>query len=145
MDEATNIWEDVPDWGRMGARRLIRQPGGGLGASIWDIHPGGESWHHFHHASDELLVVLLGRPTVKTPDGTRELAEGDVLPLPRGPAGARTITNETDAVARVLIVSTNADPDVAEYPDNAKVGIWLHEHERFFRNADAVEHAGPED
>jgi uncharacterized cupin superfamily protein len=145
MDEATNVWEDVPDWGGVGARRLIRQPGGGLGASVWDIHPGGENWHHFHHASDELLVVLRGRPTVTTPEGTRELAEGDVLPLPRGPAGARTIANESDAVARVLIVSTNADPDVAEYPDSGKVGIWLHEHGRFFRDADALEHAGPED
>jgi len=53
--------------------------------------------------------------------------------------------NETDDVVRVLIVSTNADPDVAEYPDTGKVGIitqggdW-HCH----RRADAVEHAGPE-
>jgi hypothetical protein len=45
----------------------------------------------------------------------------------------------------VLIVSTNADPDVAEYPDSGKVGIvgsgtdW-----RFFRQADAAEHAGPD-
>ena len=145
MDEATNIWDDVPDWGGVGARRLIRQAGGGLGASIWDIQPGGENWNHFHHASDELLVVLRGTPTVTTPEGKRELAEGDVLPLPKGPGGARTITNESGAVARVLVVSTNADPDVAEYPDSGKVGIWIHDRGRFFRDADAVEHAGPED
>jgi uncharacterized cupin superfamily protein len=48
-------------------------------------------------------------------------------------------------VARVLIVSTNADPDVAEYPDSGKIGVvgsdagW-----RFFRRGDAAEHAGPE-
>lgn len=143
MDDATNVWDEVPDWGGVGARRLVRA-GAGLGASIWEIHPGGENWNHFHHASDELLIVLRGRPTVRTPEGTRRLAEGDVLPLPRGPEGARAITNETGEVARVVIVSTNADPDVAEYPDSGKVGVWVHEHGRFFRAADAVEHAGPE-
>ena len=44
----------------------------------------------------------------------------------------------------VPIVSTNADPDVAEYPDSGKVGIWIAERGRFFRAGDAVEHAGPE-
>jgi hypothetical protein len=45
----------------------------------------------------------------------------------------------------VLIVSSNADPDVAEYPDFGKVGFvvgggsW-----EFHRHSDAVEHAGPE-
>ena len=37
-----------------------------------------------------------------------------------------------------------ADPDVAEHPDSWKVGIWIDERGRFFRSADAVEHAGPD-
>ncbi len=138
----SNVWDDVPDWGGVGALRLERR--GTLGASIWEIHPGGEDWMHFHHASEELLVVLRGRPTVRTDDGERQLNEGDVLTFPTGPAGAHGIRNETDEVARVLIVSTNADPDVAEYPDSGKVGIWIADEGRFFRTRDAVEHAGPE-
>jgi uncharacterized cupin superfamily protein len=67
-----------------------------------------------------------------------------VLPLPHGPQGDRTITNETSDVVRVLMVSTNMDPEVAEYADSGKVGIWIGEHGRFFRTADALEHAGPE-
>ena len=138
-----NIWDEVPDWGSVGALPLV--PGSpGLGASIWEIHPGGENWNHFHHASDELLIVLRGRPTVRMNDGTRQLAEGDVLPLPRGPESARAITNETGEVARVLIVSTNAAVDVAEYPDSGKVGVWIDGQGRFFRVADAVGHAGPD-
>jgi hypothetical protein len=43
----------------------------------------------------------------------------------------------------VLIVSTNADPDVAEY-DSGKVGIWIGGQSRFFRAGDAVEHGGPD-
>jgi uncharacterized cupin superfamily protein len=143
MSDAVNIWDDVPDWGGVGARRLIRG-GGGLGASIWEISPGGDYWRHFHRGSDELLIVLRGRPTVGTRDGTRQLDEGDVLPLPRGPSGDRTIASETTELVRVLIVSTNVDPDVVEYPDSGKVGIWVEESGRFFHAADAVEHAGPE-
>jgi uncharacterized cupin superfamily protein len=124
--------------------RVDSRAGGGLGASVWEIHPGGDYWRQFHHASDELLIVLRGRPTIGTPDSTWKLNEGDVLPLPRGPKGDRTITNDTVDVVRVLIISTNIDPEVAEYPDSGKVGIWIGDHGRFFRVVDAVEHAGPE-
>jgi uncharacterized cupin superfamily protein len=137
-----NIWDEVPHWGGIGALPLL--PGQrGLGASVWEIHPGRENWNHFHHGSDELLIVLRGRPTVRMNEGIRRLEEGDVLPLPRGAESARAITNETEEVARVLIVSTNADPDVAEYPDSGKVGIWVGGKGRFFRVVDAVDHAGP--
>jgi len=143
VTDAANIWDEVPDWGGIGARRLARA-GPGLGASIWEIHPEGDYWRHFHRASDELLIVLRGQPTIWTPDGTRQLKEGDVLPLPRGQQGDRTIMNHTSDVVRVLMVSTNIDPEVAEYPDSGKVGVWIGEHGRFFRVGDAVEHAGPE-
>jgi hypothetical protein len=46
---------------------------------------------------------------------------------------------------RVLIVSTNADPDVAEYPDTGKIGIITQGGDwQFHRQADAVKHAGPD-
>lgn len=135
----TNVWDEVPDWGGVGALRLERK--GTLGASIWEIHPRGENWNHFHHGSDELLIVLRGSPTVRTSDGVRTLKEGDVLTFPRGPEGAHAITNETDQVARVVIVSTNAAPDVSEYPDVGKVGINTGDDEwRLFRPSDAVEY-----
>jgi hypothetical protein len=44
----------------------------------------------------------------------------------------------------VLIVSTNADPDVTEYPDTGKVGHIVAGELRVHRTSDAVEHAGPE-
>jgi quercetin dioxygenase-like cupin family protein len=139
-----NVWDDVPDWGGVGASRLDRPAECSLGASVWELHPGGENWYHLHHGSEEMVVVLRGTPTLRTPDGERVLAEGDVVVFPRGPAGAKGLRNDSDAPARVLIVSTNADPDVAEYPDTEKLG-WivggeLHVH----RRGDEIEHAGPE-
>jgi uncharacterized cupin superfamily protein len=142
VDDATNLWDEVPDWGGAGARRLIRA-GRGLGGSIWEFQPGEPEFvYHFHHGSDELLVVLRGEPKVRLHDGERILREGDVVPLPRGPEGGRAISNPGNSVVRILMLSSNADPDVAEYPETGKVGIitdsktW-----EFFRRDDAAENA----
>src|SRR3954471_23708708 len=116
-DDARNVWDEVPDWGGVGARRLVRSDLGSLGASLWEFQPGGSQFvYHFQHGSDELLVVLDGEPIVRLHDGDRQLHRGDVVPLPHGPTGGHQIRNESAGIARVLIVSTNLDPDVAEYP-----------------------------
>ena len=140
---AHNVWEDVPDWGGVGALRLERA--GTLGAAVWEFQPGRSQFvYHFHHGSEELLVVLRGAPTVRMHDGDHALREGDVVSFPRGPEGGHQIRNDGDEVARVLIVSTNASPDVAEYPETGKVGINLGGEYRFHRTGDAVDDAGPE-
>jgi uncharacterized cupin superfamily protein len=145
-DEADNVWADIPEWGEgVGARRLVRAPTSSLGASLWELQPGAAQFvYHFHHGTEELLVVLRGSPTVRMHDGDRELAEGDVVPFPRGPEGGHQIRNDGDAPARVLIVAANADPDVAEYPDTGKLAVIVGGKHRFHRASDAVEHAGPE-
>jgi uncharacterized cupin superfamily protein len=145
VSDATNVWDEVPDWGGVGARRLVRAPSSGLGASVWELQPGATQFvYHFHHGSDELLVVLRGRPTVRMHDGDRVLAEGDVVPCPRGPEGGHQIRNDGEETARVLIVSTNVSPDVAEYPDTGKVATIVDGAHRYHRAGDEVEHAGPE-
>lgn len=145
-DEAGNVWDDVPEWGGgVGARRLVRADGGLLNASLWEFAPGaGQFVYHFHHGSEELLVVLRGTPTVRLHDGERVLAEGDVVPFPRGPGGGHQIRNDGEVTARVLIVAANTNPDVAEYPDTGKLAAIVDGRHRFFRTADAVEHAGAE-
>ena len=139
-----NVWDEVPDWGGIGALRLDRADTG-LGASVWELQPGASQFvYHFHHGSDELLVVLRGTPTVRMHDGDRALREGDVVSFPRGPAGGHQIRNDGGDVARVLIVSSNASPDVAEYPETGKVAWIVDGEHHFHRASDAVEHAGPE-
>jgi uncharacterized cupin superfamily protein len=141
---ATNIWDEVPDWGGLGARKLVRSPSNALGASIWEFQPGSTQFvYHFHHGGEELLIVLRGTPTVLMHDGDRVLKEGDVLPFPRGPEGGHQIRNDADAIARVLIVAGHVNPDVAEY-DTGKVATIIDGEHRFHRASDEVEHAGPE-
>jgi uncharacterized cupin superfamily protein len=145
-DDAGNVWDDVPDWGGgVGARRLVRGSGGSLGGSLWEFQPGTTQFvYHFHHGTEELLIVLRGRPTVRMHDGDHALAEGDVVPFPRGPQGGHQIRNDGDSTARVLIVAAHAEPDVAEYPETGKLAAIVEGEHRFHRVAEAIEHAGPE-
>lgn len=93
-----------------------------LGASIWEV-PAGEAAYpyHLHLGEEELVVVLAGRPSLRTPDGWRELDEGEVVAFPRGESGAHQIVNRTAETVRFLAVSTNGDPDIVLYPDSGKV------------------------
>jgi uncharacterized cupin superfamily protein len=67
------------------------------------------------------LVVLRGRPTLRTPEGERELIEGDVACFARGGAGAHQVRNATEEPVRVLMLSTRIAPEIIEYPDSDKI------------------------
>ena len=103
--------------------RIGRQAGSGaLGASLFEVPPGSSTFPlHVHHANEELIVVLDGRPTLRTLEGERELEPGEVVACPAGPRGAHRLDNHGDQPARVLIVSTMVAPEVNEYPDSGKV------------------------
>lgn len=98
-----------------------------LGASLFEVPPGGSTFPlHAHHANEELLVVLAGRPTLRGLNGERELAPGDVAAFPRGREGAHRIDNRGDEPARVLMVSTMHGPDINEFPDSGI--LWARGH-----------------
>lgn len=129
MTRATNIWTD--DWapdddeGLRGVRLLERKPGTRLVAAVWELDPGKDSGpYHVHHATEELLVVLRGRPTLRTPDGERQLDEGDVAHFPPGAPGAHQVLNRSDGVVRYLMAAAHSPLDVIEYVDESKVLVW---------------------
>jgi len=103
--------------------RVGRQAGSReLGASVFELPPGASTFPlHAHHANEELLVVLAGRPTLRTVDAERELEEGEVVAFPTGRDGAHRIDNRTETPVRVLIVSTMIGPEVVEHIDSEKV------------------------
>ena len=67
--------------------------------------------------------MIIGTPTLRTPDGERVLQPWDVAYFVRGPAGTHGLRNDTDKPARVVFFSTVSDPEVAVYPDEDKVGV----------------------
>jgi uncharacterized cupin superfamily protein len=94
-----------------------------LGASLFELPSGTAPFpYHAHYGNEELLIVLRGRPSLRTPEGWRELEEGEVFAFPRGEHGAHQIANFGEPAARMLIVSEMNAPDVVRYPDSNKVG-----------------------
>jgi len=113
----TDEWDPGEDWSGGGGRSKRLPRGPDLGASVYELHPGNWVVYHFHHGSEELMVVLRGRPTLRTGEGSRRLDEGEVVHFPTGPDGAHGLSNETDEPVRFLMASTLHSPEVAEYPD----------------------------
>lgn len=106
-----------------------------IGASMYELEPGDRLWpYHTHHANEEWVIVLRGRPTLRTPEGERELAEGDVVAFPRGEDGAHQISNGTETPLRVLMLSTLLSPDVIEYLDSGKIAAVDAQGKRLFRS-----------
>lgn len=136
-DERASIWRDEWDsagdapWeGGARTRRLPR--GDALGASLYELPPGAPGGaYHFHHGGEELLIVLRGRPTLRTPDGERQLAEGEVVHFRRGPQGAHKCSNPTDETVRYVMVGINASPDAVEYPDTRQLSVMAFTHSQF--------------
>ncbi len=95
-----------------------------LGVSLWEIGPGEAAFpYHFHLAEEELLVVLSGRPSLRTSQGWRELEQGEVVSFPRGERGAHQLHNRSEQPARFLALSTNGEPDAVVYPDSDKIAV----------------------
>jgi uncharacterized cupin superfamily protein len=118
-------WEAEQDRGPFRWRRAYvgRQAGAReLGASVFELPPGGSTFPlHAHYANEELLIVLSGRPTLRTIDEERTLEEGEVVVCPTGRRGAHRIDNRTETPVRVLIVSTMISPEIVEHIDSEKV------------------------
>jgi uncharacterized cupin superfamily protein len=125
-----NVWADEWDFEGAGpgaprgygarAKRLPRGPK--LGASVYELPPGATQVpYHFHHGMEELLVVLRGRPTLRTPEGERQLEEGEAVHFGLGAEGAHQVSNGTNEPVRYVFVSNVVTPEVVEYPDSGKV------------------------
>jgi uncharacterized cupin superfamily protein len=94
-----------------------------LGGSLYELPQGKRLWpYHLHHGNEEWLLVLSGTPTLRDPEGERELAPGDVVAFLRGPEGAHQLINHSGEPVRVLMLSTLIAPEIVEYPDSDKVG-----------------------
>ena len=98
-----------------------------LGGSLYELPPGEKTWpYHYETGCEEWLITVSGRPTLRGPDGERELTPGDVAVFPEGPAGAHQVINHSDEPCRVLLVSSKAPLAFVHYPDSGKVGLWTH-------------------
>ena len=117
-----------------------------LGASLWEVEPGQAAYpYHYHFGEEEMVVVLAGEATLRTPDGERALRAGDVVSFVRGEAGAHQLVAAGIEQLRFLAISPSGDPDVVVYPDSGKVGAYERRSDggglrEMFRRADTVDY-----
>jgi uncharacterized cupin superfamily protein len=117
--------EDPHRWRRA---RLGRQAGcERLGASVFELVPGAASFPlHIHHANEELITVLAGEPSLETLDGETRLVPGEVIACRTGQRGAHRVKNQSDKVAKVLILSTMRAPEITEFPETGE--LWVRDY-----------------
>ena len=108
-----------------------------LGLTVYELAPGQSICpYHYEYGEEEWLIALVGRPTLRTPEGGRELEPWDCAFFPTGEAGAHKVTNRTGETVRVCMWSNRLAVSTAVYPDSEKVGA--HPPGKLFRLADAV-------
>lgn len=117
---------DEPEGFRAGVYRWGPDVGAtATGTSLYEIPPGQAICpYHWEVGEEEWLLVLAGRPTLRTPDGETQLDPLDSVFFPTTPEGAHAVRNDTGEVCRVLMYSEIRDPAVCIYPDSDKVGVF---------------------
>jgi uncharacterized cupin superfamily protein len=121
-------WDAENDRERYRHRRVAIGPQLGaslVGMSLYEVPPGESTWpYHYELGCEEWLIVLSGRPKLRTPAGERQLEPGEAVVFPEGSDGAHGLSNSTDETVRVLLLSNKSPLAVVHYPDSGKVGIW---------------------
>jgi uncharacterized cupin superfamily protein len=151
--QVVNLYGD--DWDRRRDRpgwqwnhRSVSEPAGAelFGAGVYEIEPGQKTFpYHWQYVEEEMLIVLDGEPTLRTPEGERRLTKGDLVVFRRGPEGAHQVRNETDAAVRILMLSTPSQIEIAEYPDSEKLGLFAEGLRLFVRRESGVDYFDGED
>ena len=92
-----------------------------LGCSVDTLPPGKQSCpYHFHHAQEEMFVVIEGHGTLRVAGERLPIRAGDVIFIPPGPQYPHHILNTSDAPLKYLAIGTRESPEVCEYPDSGK-------------------------
>ena len=103
---------------RLGARML--------GASLYKLPPGERTWpYHYEEGCEEWLIVVSGRPNLRSPEGERQLNVGDVAVFPEGPEGAHQVINRSDQPAACSSSRQERRSQLSITPTAAKSGSGL--------------------
>jgi uncharacterized cupin superfamily protein len=94
-----------------------------LDAAVLEVNPGADFGpYRYEYGREVWLLVLAGAPTVRHAEGERALSPGDLVCLPEGPAGGRSVLNHGAETARMLLLWTTGFPTAICYPQS---GEWV--------------------
>lgn len=79
--------------------------------------------YHFHRNAEELIFIISGAMTMRTPKGLEILQTGDLIFFEMGESGAHQFYNHESEPCTYLDIRTTVGIDVCEYPDSGKINI----------------------
>lgn len=107
---------------RLGADMGLRH----LGCSLVEVPPGKQAYpFHGHRHNDELFVMLAGSGELRLGEARHPVREGDLVGCPAGgPETAHALVNTGTQPLRYLAISSQHTPEVCDYPDSGKFGLY---------------------
>ncbi|HOY37369.1 MAG TPA: cupin domain-containing protein, partial [Piscinibacter sp.] len=96
--------------------------------------------YHFHHAQEEMFVILEGEGTLRVAGEMVPVRAGDVVFIPPGPQYPHQFINTSAAPMRYLSISTQERPELCEYPDSGKVAGYTRGLRIIQRPADSLDY-----
>jgi uncharacterized cupin superfamily protein len=98
-----------------------------LGINVTRVAPGKTAYpFHSHRCNDELFFILSGHGELRLGETRHAVKPGDVIGCPKGgPETAHQLWNTGSEPLHYLSLASNLDPDICEYPDSNKVGVWV--------------------
>ena len=112
-----------------------------LGLTLDVVPPGKRSCpYHFHHAQEEMFIVLEGAGTLRVAGEMLPIGAGDVIFIPAGPEYPHHILNTSEAPLKYLSISTQQRPEVCEYPDSGKVAAFNRARLVIHRKAESLDY-----
>lgn len=97
-----------------------------LGYNVTAVAPGKAAYpYHCHRVNEEMFLVLQGSGEIRIGDRRHPIRTGDIIACRAGgPETAHQIVNTGAEPLRYLAVSTAITPEVCEYPDSGKFGVY---------------------
>ena len=110
--------------------------------SVYEIPPGKSAYpYHYHLKNEETFYILSGEGILKTPEGERRVAAGELVFFPAGSAGAHKLTNPSPTETLTYIdFDVIHDLDVCVYPDSDKIAVWGKDVNRVYELDSAVDY-----
>lgn len=91
---------------------------------IRQLDPGRYSFpYHFHRNAEELMMVISGSFTMRSPGGLKIINKGELVFFGMGETEAHQFYNHGDVPCIYLDIRTTPGIDVTEYPDSGKINI----------------------
>lgn len=105
-----------------------------LGCSLVEVPPGRQAFpFHGHRHNDELFLILSGEGTLRHGGARQPVRAGDVIGCPAGGAdSAHALLNTGAEPLRYLAFSSQHTPEICDYPDSGKFGVFDGEGEAEF-------------